>query len=84
MKQTALEWYAEQMQLKEKFTKDEFNDIFEQAKIIEKQQEQQKCYTEQDLSTAWHSSEQNMRFQFSSSAYKGIMFDQWLRAFKNE
>lgn len=35
MKQTAVEWYAEQMQLKEQFTQEEFNNIFNQAKDIE-------------------------------------------------
>jgi hypothetical protein len=41
-------------------------------------------YTEEDLECAWSSSEQNMRFQFSSSAYKGITFKQWLENFKEE
>ena len=41
-------------------------------------------YTEEDLECAWSSSEQNMRFQFSSSAYKGITFKQWLEKFKEE
>jgi hypothetical protein len=31
MKQTAVEWYAKQMQLKEQFTQEEFNDITNQA-----------------------------------------------------
>jgi hypothetical protein len=41
-------------------------------------------YNEEDLECAWSSSEQNMRFQFSSSAYKGITFKQWLEKFKEE
>ena len=41
----------------------------------------QKLYTEKDLQAAWRSSEQNMRFQFSSSAYKNITFDQWLNSY---
>jgi len=49
-------------------------DLFEQAKEMEKQQ----------LECAWNSSEQNMRFQFSSSAYKAITFKQWLEKFKEE
>ena len=35
---TAVEWYAEQMQLKEKFTQEEFDNITNQAKELEKQQ----------------------------------------------
>jgi hypothetical protein len=38
MKQTSVEWYAKQMQLKEKFTQEEFNNITNQAKEMEKQQ----------------------------------------------
>jgi len=38
MKQTAVEWYFKQMQSKEKFTQEEFDSIYEQAKEIEKQQ----------------------------------------------
>lgn len=41
-------------------------------------------YTEEDLECAWNSSDQNMRFQFSSSVYKGITFKQWLEKFKQE
>lgn len=43
-----------------------------------------KIYSEDDLKCAWDSSDQNMRFQFSSSAYKGITFKQWLEKFKEE
>jgi hypothetical protein len=35
---TAVEWYAKQMQLKEQFTQEEFNNITNQAKEMEKQQ----------------------------------------------
>ena len=41
-------------------------------------------YGEKDLETAWCSSEQNMRFVFSSSAYRSITFKKWLESFKNE
>ena len=49
MKQTAVEWYAEQMQLKEKFTQEEFDNITNQAKEMEKQQiidagNQEECF----------------------------------------
>ena len=40
-------------------------------------------FTKNDLETAWNSSEQNMRFTFSSSAYKGIIFEQWYNSFKD-
>ena len=40
-------------------------------------------YTKNDLETAWNSSEQNMRFKFSSSAYKGILFQHWFTSFKD-
>ena len=39
MKQTAVEWYFKQMQSKEKFTQEEFDSIYEQAKEMEKQQQ---------------------------------------------
>jgi hypothetical protein len=38
----------------------------------------------EQLECAWNSSDQNMRFQFSSSAYKAITFKQWLEKFKQE
>ena len=40
--------------------------------------------SEDDMRTAWNSSEQNMRFNFSSSVYKSITFEQWLEQFKKE
>ena len=46
--------------------------------------QQERSYSEEDLECAWNSSNQNMRFQFSSSAYKGITFKQWLEKFKQE
>lgn len=53
----------------------------EQAKEMEKQQQ---GYSVEDLECAWNSSDQNMRFQFSSSAYKGITFKQWLEKYEHE
>jgi hypothetical protein len=38
MKQSAVEWYAKQMQLKEQLTQEEFNEITNQAIEMEKQQ----------------------------------------------
>jgi hypothetical protein len=52
-------------------------------KVLEIKQ-QERSYSEEDLECAWNSSEQNMRFTFSSSAYKGIRFKQWLEKFKEE
>ena len=75
MKQTAVEWLCEQYHLKKDI------EIVKEAKEMEKQQQ---GYNEEDLKCAWDSSEQNMRFQFSSSAYKGITFKQWLEKFKEE
>lgn len=46
MKQTAVEWYAKQMQSKEQFTQEEFDTITNQAKEIEKQQQ---GYSEEDM-----------------------------------
>jgi len=37
-KQSAIEWYFKQMQSKEKFTQEEFDSIYKQAKEMEKQQ----------------------------------------------
>jgi hypothetical protein len=46
--------------------------------------QQERSYSEEDLRTAWNSSAQNMRFTFSSSAYRNISFEQWFEQFKNE
>jgi hypothetical protein len=46
MKQTAVEWYAKQMQSKEQFTQEEFDTITNQAKEMEKQQQ---GYSEEDM-----------------------------------
>lgn len=85
MKQTAVEWVKPQIELMlmdgYKSYPNELEEIFEIAKEIEKQQQ---GYNEEDLECAWNSSDQNMRFQFSSSAYKGITFKQWLEKFKEE
>jgi archaellum component FlaC len=42
----AVEWYFKQMQSKEKFTQEEFDSIYEQAKEMEKQQ---KGYCEEEV-----------------------------------
>lgn len=44
--------------------------------------QKQQSYTKEDLQTAWASSSQNMHFQFSSSAYRPITFEQWYNSFK--
>ena len=72
---TAVEWLHEKLatsQLED--MQKNINLWFQQAKEMEKEQ----------LECAWNSSDQNMRFQFSSSAYKAITFKQWLEQFKQE
>ena len=76
MKQTAVDWLEEQYTKQITFL---HREDFEQAKELEKEQQ---SYSEEDMQTAWNSSEQNMRFQFSSSAYKNVTFEQWLKVFK--
>ena len=78
MKQTAVEWLFEQVWIT---SGEDLPELLEQAKEMEKQQQ---GYSVEDLECAWNSSDQNMRFQFSSSAYKGITFKQWLEKFKQE
>ena len=73
---TAVEWLAEQM-----MHPSNYNPYIERAKEMEKQQQ---GYSLEDLECAWNSSDQNMRFQFSSSAYKAITFKQWLEKYEHE
>lgn len=61
---TAVEFLIQQAKNKG----DLFKSDVEQAKEIEKQQ----------LKDCWHSSDENMRSQFSSPDYKRITFEQWL------
>lgn len=72
----AAERYADEYKGEEQ---DPWFDFMEGAKW-----QQERSYSEEDLECAWNSSDQNMRFQFSSSAYKGITFKQWLEKFKQE
>ncbi len=70
---TAVEWLHEKLaQSSQEELVGNINLWFKQAKEMEKEQ----------LECAWNSSDQNMRFQFSSSAYKAITFKQWLENFK--
>ena len=86
-KQTAVEWLEDcliEQHPNGSFvwnTRADLEALFKQAKEMEKQQI---GYSVEDLECAWNSSDQNMRFQFSSSAYKGITFKQWLEKFKQE
>jgi len=75
---TAVEWLFEQVWIT---SGEDLPELLEEAKEMERQQQ---GYSEEDLKCAWDSSEQNMRFQFSSSAYKAITFKQWLEKFKQE
>jgi hypothetical protein len=72
MKQTAVEWLIESHFGTIENCTPNFRNKIQQAKEMEKEQ----------LECAWNSSDQNMRFQFSSSAYKAITFKQWLEVFK--
>lgn len=55
----------------------------EVLEMLNNELETENTYSKKDLQIAWDSSEQNMRFQFSSSAYKGIMFEHWFTSFKD-
>jgi hypothetical protein len=72
MKQTSVEWYAKQMQLKEKFTQEEFNNITNQAKEMEKQQQ---GYSKEDLEVAFQSGFTN-GFNINS-----VTFEEWFEQF---
>jgi hypothetical protein len=67
---TAVEFLVNQLEQNKFITKSQIHI----AKEMEKHQ----------LECAWYSSNENMRFQFSSSAYKAITFKQWLENFKNK
>ena len=54
--------------------------IIEFIENLKKEEE----YTKEDMQVAWNSSEQNMRFQFSSSVYKNITFEQWFEQYKKK
>ena len=84
--QTAVEWLVNEIFRRYKFTFQQLNcqpleEAIQQAKEMEKQQQ---GYSVEDLECAWNSSDQNMRFQFSSSAYKGITFKQWLEKYEHK
>jgi hypothetical protein len=76
MKQTAVEWLANEFYEKLEVKGDGalFNDLVNQAKEMEIEK----------LKSAWDASDTNMRNQFSSSAYKGITFNEWFETFKNK
>ena len=67
---TAVEFLVNQLEQNKFITESQIHI----AKEMEKEQ----------LECAWNSSDQNMRFQFSSSAYKAITFKQWLEIFKEK
>lgn len=76
MKQTAIQWLVNELYTKFEMrgNGDLFDEILEKAEQIQIEQ----------LKNAWDASDTNMRNQFSSSAYKGITFNQWLEQFKNK
>lgn len=76
MKQSAVEWYAKQMQLKEQFTQEEFNEITNQAKEMEKKQ---KGYSEEEV--------EDIAKDAYAMGRKGILigvFNKWFEQFKNK
>jgi hypothetical protein len=74
----------EQAKEMEKQHKEQDRNVYLNGYIDGSRSQAKFMYNEEDLECAWSSSEQNMRFQFSSSAYKGITFKQWLEKFKEE
>jgi hypothetical protein len=62
---SAVEWYFKQMQSKEKFTQDEFDSIFEQAKEMEKQQIID-ARVKKPLQSEWDEAEQYYNEQFKN------------------
>jgi hypothetical protein len=68
----------------EKQQQEQDRNVYLNAYVDSSRAQAKLMYNEEDLECAWSSSEQNMRFQFSSSAYKGITFKQWLEKFKEE
>jgi len=96
MKQTAVEWLCEKYHLKqdieivkqakemERQQQEQDRNVYLNGYVDGSREQAKLMYNEEDLECAWSSSEQNMRFQFSSSAYKGITFNQWLEKFKEE
>lgn len=76
--QTAVEWLELKLLGLISFDSEELRAKYKErvAKAKEMEKEQ--------LESAWNSSDQNMRFQFSSSAYKAITFKQWLEKYEHE
>jgi hypothetical protein len=66
---TAVEWLANELIRVGYFEDIKPNITFEQAKEMEKEQ----------LEKVWKAAEQNMRSQFSSSAYKNVTFDEYYK-----
>jgi len=83
---TAVEWYIKKIKEARQMCDDTSMemDIWHTLDVLIEKGEQAKEMEKQQLECAWNSSDQNMRFQFSSSAYKAITFKQWLEKFKQE
>jgi hypothetical protein len=73
MKQTSVEWLI-----------DEIPSIDWENSYWKSRLEQAKEFEKQMLFQCWKASEQNMRSQFSSSAYKNVMFEEWFEQFKKK
>lgn len=63
------------------FLREKLLDLFEDNLPFELLDEAEEI-EKNNLQTAWASSSQNMHFQFSSSAYRPITFEQWYNSFK--
>lgn len=80
MKQTAVEFLLEEFsEILGKIKTQPMQDLL----LVDAVKLAKKIEIEQ-LKNAWDSSDTNMRNQFSSSAYKGITFNEWFETFKNK
>ena len=76
MKQTAVEWLAEQLPIYGYNAVTVFPELIEQAKEIEKQQV---GYSEEDMKKAFNAGEENV-----NNCYTYMPFEEWFETFKNK
>ncbi len=84
MKQETVEEVAETFWLNDNTMSDYVRQAYVTGFLTGAKWQQKRMYSEEDMRTAWNSSEQNMRFTFSSSLWKNITFEQWLEQFKKK
>lgn len=70
MKQTAVEWFYDQLEFDDSLSMDNIEELFKQAKAMEKEQI---GYSEIDLEVA-----------FFEGSIHNLTFNQWLEQFKNQ